>query len=386
MSRSLLATPHTSPTATLDTALLALIRPTIDSALIDAVGWSRITAVCPCLPHRVSTFYGFECRLGETGPHADFLFALTRASDHGARLLAALPALLSDADPAAAAAWQAVARYLDAWRTPGHCLAQTDRLWIELDCASSERPAPCFFFGLDVDCPVEQRIDCVVAALALLRNAPLAAVLQRALAAALTRLPATAWPFQVGCMLGRGDVGVRLCLRGLAVDTALDWLAQANWPGRLDCLRAAFDTYAPLVASFDVDVDLGADGALAERVGIELACAPVGAEQADAAAVLDRLVAARLCTPAKAAALRRYPAYESAAVAHQTRWPDGPPVSSALLAYRLFPVLIRFVNHIKLGWSGGRITDAKAYLAVAHEQRAWSALFQSTRAVGSDDA
>ena len=373
MSRSLLLTPHVSPTPTLDTALLALIRPTIDSALIDAVGWSRIAAVCQRLPHRVSTFYGFECRLGDADPHADLLFSLTRASDQGAQLLAAVPEQLRGNEPTATTAWQAVARFLAAWRTPGHCLAQTDRLWVELDCASSARPAPCFFFGLDAEHTIDQRIDCVLSALTLLRHAPPSVALQQALAAALAYLPTTAWPFQVGCMLGRGDAGVRLCVRGLAVDTALDWLAQAGWSGRLDGLRAALDTYAPLVASFDLDVDLGADGALAERIGIELACTPVGAEQADASAVLDQLVAAQLCTPAQAAALRRYPAYESAAAAQQTRWPDGPPASSALLAYRLIPVLIRYVNHIKLGWSGGRITDAKAYLAVSHEQCAWSA-------------
>jgi len=49
-------------------------------------------------------------------------------------------------------------------------------------------------------------------------------------------------------------------------------------------------------------------------------------------------------------------------------------------------VLIRFVNHIKLGWCGERFTDAKAYLAVAHEQRSWRALMQPSTTVGSDDA
>ncbi len=75
---------------TIDNSLadyLKLLKPTISPHLIAPQCWHQIESVAAVLPSAITSFFGFECRMGIEEAHADFLIC-ANARQLGRKVLA----------------------------------------------------------------------------------------------------------------------------------------------------------------------------------------------------------------------------------------------------------------------------------------------------------
>ncbi|MGI9311184.1 MAG: hypothetical protein ACR2P7_06600, partial [bacterium] len=127
---------------------IALLKPLIPSALLDGDGWERVLAQARLLPATPALeIIGFELRLGEREPAADFVLAPwsdSRVVQHYIRLgQAAAP----DSPAAALGKWFAAREHApDSFRARAHdlCILEYDLIGLPRDAALRHRPPGVF--------------------------------------------------------------------------------------------------------------------------------------------------------------------------------------------------------------------------------------------------
>ena len=128
---------------------LKLLKPTI-SHLIAPECWHKIESIAAVLPGAITSFFGFECRMGIEEAHADFLICAD-AGQLGRKVLAddeysaALPSALYDCS-----VWQQINNFSLQWNNPDSPLYEgVNNIWLEFDIDESlaSIPVPSCFFG-----------------------------------------------------------------------------------------------------------------------------------------------------------------------------------------------------------------------------------------------
>ena len=146
-------------------SILEFVRESLPYSLIDKEGYARLAAVAERLPAEMTTFWGFECRLGQSDAKADILFQTINKSQ-GQRLLAGhTPSpldIICDRWPA----WRRLRTFAGLWSDPNHPLhAYIHNIWLEFDTASTSSVTqvtdviakPSIFFG-----PKAKALDCSI--------------------------------------------------------------------------------------------------------------------------------------------------------------------------------------------------------------------------------
>ncbi len=408
---------------------LEILAPVFPKALISEKGFERIRRVARLLPIRLSSFFGFECRLGEERANADFLLHLTDEEAGGDVLSGARAERRLPSGILKNTCWKRLAAFAREWTTAGTELGRrADHVWLEFDTARAQAatgvPVPSFFFGLRYqgmtvdDCgpktsfrddPVaadfsprqlnptaarpsssspirfqnagskraakaqktiaEMATDCFWVhdrAFPLVLGRPLPEAQKDLLVRCFDELPKGSYVFQMGTMLSREGSPLRLCVRNIPRSAVPRWLGRTGWQGNRASLSREMASLAPFVDRIDCDVDLPAfSGEIGPKIGLECSLGPSPEIKDRYARFLDFLVARGLCLPQKRDALMQYPGgnhqYEKPDL-----WPEHLKQASALFRWSQVSVLLRSINHIKLVFQEGRVTEAKAYLSVAH--------------------
>ncbi|RKH35007.1 hypothetical protein D7V93_43435, partial [Corallococcus llansteffanensis] len=296
---------------------LRLAVPFVPPALVSAEALRPILDIARQLPPCASS--GFECRLGDDAPVADFLVNLL--PDDGTR--AAFAGRHPDYHPPDAflqsPVWQRVRDFCRAWAHPETPLNRRVRdMWLEFDLQelASEVPIPGVFFGPEqppVDLPGTVR-----ASLELLRG-PGHAQLPPALTRCLELLPGPPRVEQVGMMFSRQTDALRLCLRGVPLAQLGSSLRRAGWSGQPAELDALVEDARPFIDEVTLDVDVGDD--LHPKLGLECIL-DRDPSPARWKRWLDHLVANGLCTPLKRDALLTWPGMSSP-LNHPGPWPEN---------------------------------------------------------------
>jgi hypothetical protein len=167
-------------------------------------------------------------------------------------------------------------------------------------------------------------------------------------------------------MLARPVDALRVCVLGLEYGKAVSFLRRVGWPGDLAELDRRL---APLTANaetFILDLDVG--DAVLPTLGLEC----FAGEDGDPDLVerwtsfLDPLVRAELCRPERRQALLGWPLVVRESEA--SSWPRHLKEASEFVGEEVEGILIRAVNHVKLGWAPGKL-QAKGYLRIQHSWR-----------------
>ncbi|MDR1966350.1 MAG: hypothetical protein LBQ36_06535, partial [Synergistaceae bacterium] len=194
------------------------IEPSLPESLFGEECRRQMRRVADSLPMRLSSFWGFECRLGEPEPCSDILFEIDKDAPGAALLEGRLPSAI-DGLCASHPAWGKFRSYACDWTTPGHPWNRDIRnIWLEMDLASSDAESvlrrPNIFFGPTVKISNE-RIFSLTSELMPMFERP--ASQARAMRKFFDSLPGDAWVFQIGFMLARpDDDGMRLCVGKVA--------------------------------------------------------------------------------------------------------------------------------------------------------------------------
>ena len=111
-----------------------LIKSTISPQLISEKTWRNINQVCQILPSALTTFFGFECRLGIVEAHADFLLCAS-TEEAGRKVLGDkdysinLPKFLSNY-----LVWKNIQNFSYEWNNEASPLSEkVNNIWLEFD-------------------------------------------------------------------------------------------------------------------------------------------------------------------------------------------------------------------------------------------------------------
>jgi hypothetical protein len=352
---------------------LGVLNHGLPPALISPEHITRINAVAHCLPAALTTFFGFECRLGDERPQADFLLYVT-ATEGGRDILAgAAPAALLLEPLQANPIWRRLRHFCQSWAEPTSLLHRhVQDLWLEFDIAgaSTDPPLPSCFFRPHF--PAGDTGKWITTtAIPMLRGQALPTSVEQNLLAALDNLPAEAHVFQVGIMLARQAEAVRLCLRNIGPAQILPYLTRLGWSEPVSQLDELISHLSRWVDRIDLDLDIGQT--ILPKIGLE--CYFDGQRQPQLEprwySFLDFLVDSGLCRPAKREGLLTYPGYIREK--KQAAWPPRLRAASSLLGGRYEIIFFKGLHHVKIVYQPACPLEAKAYLYVSQN---WLALGQ----------
>lgn len=347
-------------------ASLETLAPHVPPSLISGRRMADIRGVGRVLPIGISSLFGFECRLGETEPRADFLLRMSPAVGQpmlaGAHGTHRLPQELTGH-----AVWRRVKQFCSSAADPMSPLhGRFTDMWLEFDVGETVQrvPVPSVFMAPSVGSPRQADYSWMArAAVPLLIGHRLSSAVERRLMACIEALPDDTAVFQIGVMLARAVDAVRLCIVFDDATRIPAYLATIGWTGEPEPLRGLLSRLSGSIDAVSLDIDV------AETVGPKagLECYVYGPRlSARWRPFLNDLTSAGLCTEAKREGLLAWPGFD-AETASSGDWPEELRRVSAFLGHGTQSVLVRWLHHVKLDYVPNRIVEAKAYLAVRHQ-------------------
>ncbi|MGA7731965.1 MAG: hypothetical protein WCD37_11935 [Chloroflexia bacterium] len=362
------------------------IGPHMPPQLISPSSFANISRTAHVLPGALAMgLFGFECRLAEEAPVADFQLcadAAFNAKNSLARTIASGNVLLNNHR-----VWQRINDFVEAWSASESLLNKHLRnIWLEFDISDAPRevPVPSIFLGLYTSeerrsTPAEnnngtanERADpstiqvvCLNALTLLMGNPVLEPVAQK-FREAIQKIPAPGEVGFVGTMLARNVNAFRMIVRGLDRMRIIEYLSHLHWPGQLSEVEAALDSTSRFSDYLWLNIDVGEH--IYPKISWECYFNKRAQPQDDGRwqEFLDYLVESEMCLPAKREGLLAYPAVIGQSTAGAL-WPD----SLRLLSRALGPLALRrcvtALHHIKIVYQPGRPLEAKAYLCAHYE-------------------
>lgn len=348
----------------------ALIPCQID-ALISPESLKAVEQIAAKFPGTITDSFGFECRLGELAPEADFAIGIYPQTG-GRQLL--VEQTLEDFTPKAQQdyqIWSNILAFTQLWSNATSIYHEViDNLWLEFDYPppGSESVAPSIFLGFTQAAQVRlhlsemEHVDdpgyrWMPEAIEQLRQYPLPKSVGNMLTRLLRSLPPTAKIFQIGVMLSRPEDSIRLCIQGIPLDQLAPFLASLDWHGSIEMLNRLIEDL-PDVDRINLNLDLSDQ--LSDKIGIECYFQKLNQE----IAFVDWLVQSNLCIAEKASALTAKWGGLTHQIQHIDSWPAELVHRSLLRSSGSCSLFYRYLHHIKLVVVSDLLLQAKAYLAV----------------------
>lgn len=348
--------------------ILEQIKPALAPDLINAEGYARLTRIASLLPLDLSTFWGFECRLGQRKALADILFEIKKDSPGAAVLAGQHPSCL-DSLCHTWSGWRALRAFAKCWLESEQSFHHHIRnIWLEFDLAEAGSQAdlqravahPNFFFGPEAQAAPEEILAVTEEVMGLLGRAP---IKQSRLQWFLQSLPEKAKLFQVGVMLTReGDHGLRLCVNKLAPESVLPWLETILPASESAGLASILATLMPMNRHIAFGFHL-TDKGVDPAIGMECYMDWLVDDPGQWSPLLDYLNSVGRCLPEKVQALRDYVGITAS------------PLRQRLTATTLYLHTFRKIHHLKCTLIRGEVAQAKAYLAVSRPGIALADIF-----------
>jgi hypothetical protein len=170
-------------------------------------------------------------------------------------------------------------------------------------------------------------------------------------------MPPHARLLSAGVFPSRGDRAMRLCVTGLGAADVMPYLTAIEWSGSaadrrvlarvLDLLASHPDHAGRALTILHVDIGARVGATLGVERALSRGCQLRG--RIDDDEILDALVSAGWCGPAKRAALASWPGASRGNLPHEL-WESA---------------LLRRVNHVKLAVGGGKEPATKLYLCAS---------------------
>jgi hypothetical protein len=354
--------------------------PNLPPDLISPEAFARIMATAGALPGSLAvSVFGFECKLGEEAPLADFQLQATAAFNARQSIIniaTTAPHLL--AHPI----WRRLREFAVQWSDPASPLhLPLYNLWLEFDMEGppSQPPVPSVFFGLHAEAPggatgaggngqyLASLPSVCLHALGLLRGDRVPEAVGDTLTRSMNLLPHNARVGFAGAMLPRDIDAFRLIIHGLDKENIPGYLERIGWQGPAQELAAALEATTPFSDYLWLNVDVGE--AVYPKVSWECYMRPQGRDSQDLPrwrAFLDFLVEREICTPEKREALLLYPGVVSAEESGEL-WPESLRLLSRVLGPLGFSRFKHGIHHIKVVFQPGKPLEAKAYLFARYE-------------------
>ncbi len=351
-------------TESLSSTLRAVVNPYIPSALISSEYLEQINATVRHLPAQITTFFGYECRLQDSKPRADFLLCVY--PDIGRQILAGEGNLLED-NLFSVPSWNLIRSFAQDWANPASSFASKIlNMWLEFDIdeSSSAIPVPSVFFKPENNAIAPgQDYHWLKQALLILRGQRLSENIISCLADCVEALPSEGYVFQVAAMFSRPMNFLRLCLRNIEPGEIPLYLERIGWTGNQVTLKELLNWLSEGVNNITLNLDVG-DKVL-PTIGLECYFNFDSTVYERIESFLDELVEKGLCLPEKRDGLLAYHGLVHQGI-NAKDWPLYLKWESVFSKRDKISVFWRFLHHIKFVLRPDGKLEVKAYLRVNH--------------------
>lgn len=357
---------------------LQVVRQAFPHSLFDGEGWERLLSRAANVPAcLIENVFGFELRIGQPEPAADFCITLRADSNKALEFLnfaqderyngmkepdknphrnlrtdsrrqhtnASLAKLLSELSTDGSFANKAVPQ--------GVIVLEYDVVAPEV----GQNPAPGVFWGLgehvgpESMCGVVQMID--IAQIQHVNSSldyrkTLSHSTEDARVASLRRIAEATMPYgrisQIGTFLGRDQADFRILIRIEDRSTIDELLHAIGWTGNIPKVIDLVSKFDFPDTSFGISLDVGIGG-VGPKVGLEVSTKGgwIGTRIANWQPLIDVLVANGLCRADKGKGLQKWCGY------------------MRLFSSEMY-MLLKGINHLKISFQNEECLEAKAYL------------------------
>jgi hypothetical protein len=343
------------------------------SHLVSPQNFKEIISLARFFPGNLTSFLGFECRLGNTTSRTDWAFAVSGAGNDRNVLTNLLTHEYLPEYFFREESWKQVRRFANAWTTPSSKLQDKIQcFWLEFDMPhpAPQIPVPSVFFGPSKlpagaeNTDVSEYAWLSKSALPLLRGGRVQPSIQNGMNNCLQHLPKQATLFQVGTLLSRGQHDdVRLYVNHLSPQQIISYLEECEWHGETAMLLSLLQRLEMVADRFVLGFDISPTG-IGPRIGVECSFLSDAYQKEERwRDLLDTLVERKLCLPERRDALLRYPGTESDSEVSNSVM--KPLVSASQHLNELMAsTIIRYISHVKVVYETDHFVEAKAYPAV----------------------
>jgi hypothetical protein len=339
-----------------------LLRQLPPALLAPEVGATLLSSARLLAPIRQG---GFECRLSGQDTRVDVQQCIQKRDGQQETLRTYLAM-----EGARSPSWRRLSSLVNAWAGEGSPLsAGVEEIWIELDNNGRQRD-PVVFVGLAPTLHGEEAYTVATHALTFLFTQEGERSVLPALRRCFEACPAGARVGHIGVMLGRGVEALRVNVKGLFPHGTLPYLDRVGWDGPLQTFRYLHEELAVVAERATLCLDVNGD--VQPTLALECSVASPNGQRLWWDALLNFLMEIGLCTPAKRAAVLRWPG-STAAFQSDTGWPVDLIADSLLRGPNELGLMRRAISHIKVTVQTATRVEAKAYLWFNHE---WMSLPQ----------
>jgi hypothetical protein len=343
------------------------------SHLVSPENFKEIISLARFFPGNLTSFLGFECRLGNATSRTDWAFAVSGAGNDRNILTNLLSHEYLPDYFFKEETWQRIRHFANRWTAPSSILQDKIQcFWLEFDMPdpTPQIPIPSVFFGPSKLPAGKRNTDAseyswlVTSALPLLRGHRVLPMIQEGMKNCIQRLPENATLFQVGTLLARGqNDNVRFYVNHLSPQQIVSYLEACKWSGDSSVLFSLLDEFGRIADRFVLSFDITPTG-IDSRIGVECSFLSDAYHQETRwRDLLDILVLRNLCLPERRDALLEYPGVEGDEDISLSMMKPLPSASQHL-ADLFSSKIIRYISHLKIVYNRDYFVEAKAYPAV----------------------
>jgi hypothetical protein len=350
---------------------LSSIESSIPEELISSQNYAQMKNLASHFPGGITSFFGFESRLGSADGRADYLFAVSSRGGEREALANLIRNKSLPENFTHNQEWQTICRFILEWENPESILYKTILgLWFEFDTAenTAETPVPCIFLHtipLQITTGEDkERLRWLTkTAFPLLTGKKVSQKMEHQIFQAIEKLPKDSFIMDAGVMLSRQTPGVRLVITRITPDQILPYLTQIGWSEDVACLPGLLKELEEKVSRIVLHITVTENG-IEQKIGLECSFSPdLYHLETRWSSFFEYLISKGLCLREKKDALLQYMGVvqeDQEKEFDATLYKPTVKIQHA----RFSKALVRFISHVKLVYEHGTVLLAKAYPGV----------------------
>lgn len=316
----------------------------------------------------LTSFFGFESRLGNSEARSDYLFAVSSMKGERDALVnlfksGNLPETFYNKTE-----WQQIGNFALAWANPKSQLYdKVIGLWFEFDTSdlSSEASIPSIFIH---SVPIKSNSETsnykwlTHTALPLLVGRRLSKIVEQRIIGCIQKMPSEATLYQIGTMLSRVTDGIHLVIKRIRPDQIIPYLKSIGWSDENEGLSSLLKELEKHVNRIVLHISVGEQ--VDPKIGIECSFYPgFNDKEAGWSEFLDYLIEKELCLSEKHSALLNFPGVEQEDASNDFNLKSYVP--SVMIPDNNFSsALVRYISHVKIVYKPNHPLEAKAYYGI----------------------
>ncbi len=358
---NLKSAPDGESQESLDETLRVIVHPFLSERLLSRGASAHLAAISARLPARLTSHFGYACRLGGAEARADLQLAVRRWP--GGELVAEGREL----GRFEGLAWERLRAFCGLWSQSEEALAdRVLHLWWEFDgeASGAAEPVPAVYLRPREDLLVPGAdLGWWTEASRVLTGRVLSAPVIARVGRCLGALPPGAWVYQVAARGEPRPASVRLRLRGFVPHQVPAYLEAVGWTGDRAALQEALGRGSPLLDTLALELDVGEE----VRPGVSLDCyvRPGPDHSQRLWRFLEALEGWGLCSAEQRAGLMAFPGVIHQGAAPEA-WPGHLRGDAPFVPPGAVSTFVRRLHHVSLALRPSRL-EASAALRVRHQ-------------------